>query len=82
MTKKKEKSLFNLSMSIVRQQKRLDSYIVFSEVEEKEAKQAYSYFKGLLKANVRIGCECGCGGDSVNESLYFLGASIYRTLNC
>jgi hypothetical protein len=81
MTKKKEKSLFNLSLSTVRRKKRLDSYFAFTQQKEEEAEYAYSYFRGLLKSNVRIGCECGCGGDSVNESLYFLGASIYRTLN-
>ena len=81
MTKKQERAKFNLTMSILRQKKRFDTFIAFTGEAENKVKQAYNYFKGCESTGIIPGCDCGCGGDNLNEDMYNLGADVYCSLN-
>lgn len=55
--------------------RRLEIYSTFTEIPLDDIINGIELTKQIKKYGVKLGCSCGCGGDSINIDKYFIGLS-------
>jgi hypothetical protein len=49
-------------------QRRISIYATFTGIDREIITKALEYANYIRKMDIRIGCDCGCGGDSLFKS--------------
>jgi hypothetical protein len=53
--------------------KRLEIYSAFTEIPLDDIISGINLIKYIKKYEIKLGCDCGCGGDSIDIDKYFIG---------